>query len=441
MAMSSSFDKQGNHFPEGVEMMVKSSVLRAHLLAVFCLASLLVLWSRASAQVELFSGGENLVTLDADNASLSSIFQVLTEKSGWNIVTGPSVEDRKISVRVVDVPVEEAFDLVVKAAGLGYEKIGGSILVEDPQSLGEEASLQAFVIPLNYADATEVKEILKDMSPFVRADAGGNQLVVIAGPKVKGEILDIVAKIDRPVVQVVLQAKLVEVSVDDLLRMGIDWDKLNSVTNIIAEGIPDPSSPNQLPEEMPYEVRDLGGSTMSRQLKAFEVVVDFLINEGKAKLLADTKLTTMNNREANVHIGDIVPYVVTTYAAGTGGVTEMARIEKEKVGIKMKITPHVSEDGFITTRIEPEVSSIIGWVGPNNDIPWVKTRQATTTVRVKDGQTIVIAGLLNEEKTTQISKLPILGHIPILGKLFQHSMISTKKTDLIVEITPKIITG
>jgi type II secretory pathway component GspD/PulD (secretin) len=337
--------------------------------------------------------------------------------------------------------VEEAFDLVVKAAGLGYEKIGSSILVEDPEKLGEEASLQAFVVKLNYADATELKETLKDLAPFVNADVGGNQLIIIAGPRAKGEILDVIAEIDKPVVQVMLQAKLVEVSVDDIIQMGIDWDKLNSITNIITEGEPEPNDPDALPEKMPYEIRDLTKSTLSRQLKAFEVVLDFLINDGKAKLLADTKLATMNNRTATIHIGDIVPYVVTTYAAGAAGVTEQAKIEKERVGIKLNITPHVSEDGYITTTVEPEVSSIIGFVGPNDEIPWVKTRKASTMVRVKDGETIIIAGLLNEEKTSQISKLPILGHIPILGKLFQHTYIENKKTDLIVEITPQLIEG
>jgi len=414
--------------------------------AVFCAVLCLILpalisVAPARAQVELFSGTENLVTLEADNASLTSVFQILTEKSGWNIVTGPSVEGRRISIRVIDVPVGEAFDLVVKASGLAYEKIGSSILVEDPENLGEEASLQSFVVKLNYADAGEVKETLQDLAPFVNADVGGNQLIIIAGPRVKGEILDVIAEIDQPAVQVMLQAKLIEVSVDDVIQMGIDWDKLNSVTNIIVEGEPAPNDPNSFPEKMPYEIRDLTKSTLSRQLKAFEVVVDFLINDGKAKLLADTKLATMNNRPATIHIGDIVPYVVTTYAAGAAGVTEQAKIEKEKVGIKLNITPHVSDDGYITTTVEPEVSSIIGFVGPNDEIPWVKTRKASTMVRVKDGETIIIAGLLNEEKTTQISKFPILGHIPILGKLFQHTYINNKKTDLIVEITPQIIDG
>ena len=429
-------------------MWSRTSLVRAGLICVV-LSGLLLTGSDVSwSQVEFYTGEANMVTLEADNASLTSVFQVLTEKSGWNIVTSPGIEDRRISIRVVDVPVEEAFDIVVKAASLGYEKIGSSILVAEPEMLEEEASLSAFVIKLNFARASEVVDILKEMTPMVKADEGGNQLVIIAGPTVKSEILDVVAKIDKPCVQVRLEAKLIEVSVDDLIEMGVDWDKLNSITSIIAEGVPPGeamnAAPDALPEEMSYKIKNLKSlkwGQFSRQMETFELVLDFLIHEGKAELLADTKLVTMNNRRAEVHIGDIIPYVVTTYAAGASGVTEMARIEKEKVGIKLNITPRVSEDGYITTIVEPEVSSIFDFVGPNNDIPWVKTRKASTTVRVKNGETIVIAGLLNEEKNTQISKFPILGHIPILGKLFQHTYIGTRKTDLIVEITPQIIEG
>ncbi len=380
-------------------------------------------------------GIDDLVTLEAHDASLTSVLQTLTEKSGLNIITGHSVEERRISIRIKNVPVEEAIALVVKAAGLGYARVGSSILVETGEVLGENASLSPYVIQLNYADATEVQEMLQDLSPYVQVDVGGNQLVVRANPKARREISKIIKEIDKPPVQVMLQAKLIEVQVDALARIGIDWDKLNSITSVVTEGIPEPSAPDALPEKMPFEIRDISKSTLSRQLEVFQITLDLLINEGSAEILADTKLATLNNREATIHIGDIVPYVITGY----GGLTAELQVEREEVGIKLRITPHVNDDGYITTRVEPEVSTIVGWVGPNNEIPWVKTRTATTTVRVEDGETIIIAGLLSEEETTQISKVPLLGDLPLLGKLFQHTVKNRKKTDLIIEITPKIL--
>jgi len=103
------------------------------------------------------------------------------------------------------------------------------------------------------------------------------------------------------------------------------------------------------------------------------------------------------------------------------------------------MTPHINENNQITLSLEPEVSNIIGWKGKDSDMPLVKIRKTTTTVRVEDGQTIFIAGLLSEERTEETRKLPILGDIPLIGLLFQHKKETMTKSNLIVEITPKII--
>jgi len=422
------------------------------LISSLFLVLFLALLGNAAAQVEVEMEAEHLVSLDAYNASLTSVLQILTEKSGLNIVTGPNVEDRTISIRIRDISLEEAIDMVVRASGFSYERIGNSILIETPQMLGEMANLTSFVIQLDHIDAYEARDMIKDLSGYIQVDMAGNRLVVRANPKMKREILQVIEAIDKPALQVMLEAKLVEVSIDALAKLGIDWDKINSITTIVAEagkdqlppGFPGAIDTDEIPDEMRFERMkwfNFKDMDWSRQLEAFEIVLDLLINDGTARILADTKLATMNNRDATIHIGDVVPYMVTSFAAGTGGVTEMVTIEREKVGIKLKITPQVNEDGYIITRVEPEVSSIIGFVGPNDEIPWVKTRSASTTVRVKDGETIVIAGLLAEDETTQISKLPLLGDIPYLGKLFQHSMEKKRKTDLIIEITPQVIKG
>ncbi|MBD3320457.1 MAG: hypothetical protein GF350_05100, partial [Chitinivibrionales bacterium] len=113
--------------------------------------------------------------------------------------------------------------------------------------------------------------------------------------------------------------------------------------------------------------------------------------------------------------------------------------QKEEVGVKLTMTPHVNENSQVTLTVEPEVSSVIGFKGPSSDIPHVRTRKTNTTVRVEDGQTVFIAGLLREDQTTEIKRLPLLGHIPALGRLFQHRKETVVKTNLIIEITPRII--
>ena len=122
----------------------------------------------------------------------------------------------------------------------------------------------------------------------------------------------------------------------------------------------------------------------------------------------------------------------------TGGVIEVS-VEREEVGVEVTVTPRASGDGHITAIVEPNVSSIVSFVGPNNEIPWTKERRATTQVRVKDGQTFMLAGLLTEDTTNDVTKVPILGDIPILGHIFRHTREEVKKADLIIKITPSII--
>jgi general secretion pathway protein D len=163
-----------------------------------------------------------------------------------------------------------------------------------------------------------------------------------------------------------------------------------------------------------------------------------LIENGDARILMDSKLTTTNNREARLHIGDKIPYVIQSYnLSAAGGVNQ--QVMKEEVGVIIKMTPHINEEGQITLALEPEVSSISGWKGSNADIPLVRVRKTSTTVRVEDGQPILLAGLISEDKTTTVHQVPVLGQIPIIGLLFQHKRDEVRRTNLIIEITPHII--
>jgi general secretion pathway protein D len=115
------------------------------------------------------------------------------------------------------------------------------------------------------------------------------------------------------------------------------------------------------------------------------------------------------------------------------------QVEKEETGIKINMEPHVNDNNQVTITVEPEVSNIIGFLGQNKDLPQVQVRKTKTTVRVADGQTVIIAGLLREDNTVTISKVPLLGDIPLLGLLFQNKKTTRIKTNLVLEITPKIL--
>lgn len=385
------------------------------------------------------------VSLDADNAALPAVLKVLAEKGDLNIVTGPGVTEGKISIHLKDTPVDQAVNLVVRAAGLAYERIGNSILVADARSLKEETGLSSYVVSLKYADAEEVKLALANLSAQISVDRGGNRLIVVTSPRVISEIESIVAELDRPARQVMLEARVVEVSTDDAKRLGIDWDKLNQQGTIIVEGSPPASPPNVLPEELPYLPSSPGSGdvyklrAMSRQAKAFQLALDLMIREGNARVLANPKIATLNGKAATMLVGQRIPFQVTGTTFAGGGAAQTQQIQREEVGIKLSITPLINADGYITTVIRPEVSSVTGFRGANNDLPVVSTRQAETTVRLKDGSSVIIGGLLSEEKSTNITKVPLLGDIPGLGVLFQHLNSTTSKKDLVIEVTPRIL--
>lgn len=388
-----------------------------------------------------------LITLDAEDAYLPSILKILAEKGDLNIITGPGVSGGKISIHMKDVPVDQALNLVVRAAGLSYERIGNSVLVADDKTLKQETGLSSYIVELKYAGAKDVQTALKTLSADIQVDPGGNRLIVVTSPRVIAEIEEIVRVIDIPAQQVMLEARIVEVSTDAARKLGIDWDLLNSQGVVIVENASDSvsSAPGLVPNRLPFLSPTPGRlainpkTTLARQAKAFQVVLDLLIHDGNARVLANPKIATLNGREASMLVGSRIPFVITGTVIAGGGAAATQTIQREEVGIKLRITPTINSDGYITTVINPEVSSVIGFTGPDNSLPIIATRQANTTVRLKDGNSVIIGGLLSEEKTTNVTKFPILGDIPVLGVFFRHTNNTLTKKDLVIEVTPHIL--
>ncbi len=379
------------------------------------------------------------VTIDADDASLPTVLSILAAESGYNIVTGPGVnQQERITVHLHNTPIEEAMNLVVRAAGLSYEVVGNSFLVAEQRKLREEVGLTSYVVSLQYANAEEIAKMLVDFNASVQVDRSGNKLLLITSPKVINEIRSVIEEVDRPALQIMLEARIIEVSVDDEEKYGINWSKLTPFETVLYEGAspPNASRPSDLPQQVPYvPIDDLNTfGSFGYQEPMFEIALDYLLKNNLAEVLANSKIATMNNKPAVIKVVDKVPYVLS--AGGVGG---QVRTQTEEVGIMLDIVPTVNTDGYITVVITPEVSNIYSWIGPDQTIPWTVVRSATTTIRVRDGQTIIIAGLLKTDRQNTVYKVPFLGDIPFIGGLFRHKSIKIKKTDMIIEITPTII--
>ncbi|MBN2830059.1 MAG: hypothetical protein JXR56_07045 [Candidatus Cloacimonetes bacterium] len=404
------------------------------------------------------------VTLDTDDANLSSVLTALSKMSGCNIVlavekrgdekAGDGDQFSRITVHLKDVPIEQAVELVSKSVGLTYRVIGeNTFLVGDKQKIQEEAGERSYTIYLNYVDATKIQNAFKNMPGNMVAVEGQNALLVQCNPQTFNEIIDRIKELDTEQKQIEIRVRMIEISLEDSKKYGIDWSKLNHLTTILAEdtrnaegtGLPysytdetgalphgDPTTFEVLPDEQYFERmeswEDFGH--FSRQLYAFDITLDWLMENNAAKVLTDTRLTALNGEEADIHIGEIVPYVVIDNE-------KQVSVEKEEVGIKLKVKPTVNKDGDITTTISPEVSSIIDLVG--GYVPRSKVRRVNSTVTVPSGKKIVVGGLLTSQLNQKTNKLPLLGDIPFIGKLFQHRYETLVNTDLVIEITPRIV--
>ncbi len=398
---------------------------------------------------------QKLVTIDADDAFLPSVLSILAVESGFNIVTGPQVnQEERISIHLKDTPIEQAMNLVVRAAGLSYEIVGKSFLVAPEKQLEKQVGLNSYVIDLQYTDALTVAKMLENMQAGISIDATGNKLLVVTSPKVLADIQRVVQEVDVPPLQIVLECRMIEVAVDNAEALGMDWNRLSTISTVIAEtpvdayGNPvssdgvsalsgiDPSVKGRVPATLPFfplETRRLG--YWSKQATAFEIALDALLKTGRADVLANTSIATLNNQEASIQVVDEIPYV-----ARSGGVGGQVQVNDVVVGVLLKVTPKINSDGYITTTITPELSSIFQFLeAQDTQLPWVKRRTSSTTIRIKDGETVIIGGLLGVESSNTENRFPFLGDIPFIGSLFRHKSASTRKTDLIIQVTPHII--
>jgi type II secretory pathway component GspD/PulD (secretin) len=217
----------------------------------------------------------------------------------------------------------------------------------------------------------------------------------------------------------------------DRFRMGVNWEymetKLNNLDvtntfNVLSSG--DPS--------VRVTSGDLSGDKYTAMVEALQTV-------GKTNLLASPRITALHGKESKILVGSNVPYTTIDTREEDGVIRTFEKVTIVDVGIKLYVTPFIHEDGFVTMDIKPEVSSVIGT--SDGGIPIVETSQTETSVMIRDGVTIVLSGLIEEKESKTVNKIPILGSIPLLGIPFRSTDRTIDKSELVILLTPKIITG
>jgi type II secretory pathway component GspD/PulD (secretin) len=271
------------------------------------------------------------------------------------------------------------------------------------------------------------------------AEAAGapvTALILTGAPWTVERALEILKELDVAPRQVHIEAMITEVNREDITRLGIDWGPseeaglgATGIPFIIGEALPDPSPNAGIP------AKDLSIGKIQRSFLQWSASIRALEEQGRARVLSNPSVTTLDGRQTALHTGETYYYEVAVAAATTGGIVK--DIRTFDVGVSLIVNPHINADGEVTLTISPTVAALRGT--SEFDLPVVTERAVLTTVRVKTGETAVIAGLVADEEQVTVKKVPFLGDIPILGELFKHRERRPSHTEVLIFVTPTII--
>jgi hypothetical protein len=253
------------------------------------------------------------------------------------------------------------------------------------------------------------------------------------------ELTDMIEAFDDRLQQVLIEAKIVQITLDDKYQLGVDWDSVlkKFSKEISIKSAFQLAAQNALVPGGQIVIGTLGISDYAMMVQALKTI-------GDTNLLSSPRITALNNQEAKILIGTSQPYATNTVTQGTSTTTTGTNLSFIDIGVKLYVTPTVNKDNFVTMKIKPEVSSKSGdytYGSPSTTVPIVETTQAETSVTVKAGTTIIIAGLIKDNRTNATNKIPFLGDIPLVGEVFRKTVKEVVKQELVIFLTPHIITG
>ncbi len=271
------------------------------------------------------------------------------------------------------------------------------------------------------------------------AEAAGapvTALILTGAPWTVEHALKLLEELDVAPRQVHIEAMVTEVNREDITRLGIDWGPSEEaglggtgIPFVIGEAIPGTTTPSQIP------AKDLKIGKIQRSFLQWSASIRALEEQGRARVLSNPSVTTLDGRQTALHTGETFYYEVAVAAATTGGIVK--DIRTFDVGVSLVVNPHINADDEVTLTVSPVVAALRGTSEFN--LPVVTERAVVTTVRVKDGETAVLAGLVSDEEQVTVKKVPFLGDIPIAGELFKHRERRPTHTEILIFVTPTIV--
>ncbi|MEZ6088529.1 MAG: hypothetical protein R3C05_10990 [Pirellulaceae bacterium] len=381
-------------------------------------------------------GTEDNVSLSAAGADLSTILKLIADEHRLNLVLGPDVGG-PITVSIADAGIEEVLDAILSVGGYVWHRNGNLLYVTrlaadsdlDPRVQGRSVR----VFPLNYLAATEVERVVLGLlsaagqaftSESMQADQRRTQEILVVEDVPAGieRVAAYLAQVDQPPKQVLIEAHVLQVTLDDSLRHGINLEAVSKLAGAKIQfntlGFADDSPAS--------------GATLGIDGKDLDSVVELIRTHNNARTLASPKVLVVNRQEAKIQIGSQLGYhVTTTTQTGT-----FQSVEFLDTGVVLSVTPIISDSGEILMTVAPEVSGgRINALG----LPEEETTEVRSTILLPDGGGVVIGGLIKETEQDNHSMVPILGRIPKLGTLFRRHAQTGRRDEIIIALVTHIV--
>jgi len=396
----------------------------------------------AMRQVGLVRTGEGTFSIDVDGADVRTVMRAISEFSGRNIVIDRDVKGA-VRITLKNVGWENALRTILRSMGLEYVEEGGIIRVDEAARLQTESTereaarakqmelipLETRIIKVNYANAGELASALQaslSRRGIVQVEKRTNSLIISDLPNVVDRVEKMATELDSTTPQVEITAKLVDVDSQSLRNLGVTW----GVTGLQPGGDPD----NTLDVNVTEPKLPASGTINYGLVKSWGAVsaeLDMLELHNKANIISNPRITTVDNREAKILVGQKIPLIVQDVAGNP--VSQL-----QTIGIQLRVTPHLTSDKKIIMDLHPEVSDLASQSTVQGGVI-INTSEADTRVMVDDGQTAVIGGLIRTNDSSVRQGVPILKDVPIVGMLFRSSNITRQNRELIIFVTPRLV--
>ncbi|MGE8188127.1 type IV pilus secretin PilQ [Pseudomonas sp. NPDC086278] len=408
--------------------------------------------------------GEKL-SLNFQDIDVRSVLQLIADFTNLNLVASDTVQGG-ITLRLQNVPWDQALDLVLKTKGLDKRKIGNVLLVapadeiaarerqelESQKQIAELAPLRRELLQVNYAKAADIAKLFTSVtSAEAKADERGsitvddrtNNIIAYQTQDRLDELRRIVAQLDIPVRQVMIEARIVEANVDYDKSLGVRWGgSVQNKGNWNTSGVSNGSSttigtPGSTSTNSPFVDMGTAGNTSGIGIAFItdNVLLDLELTAmektGNGEIVSQPKVVTSDKETAKILKGTEIPY----QEASSSGATS---VSFKEASLSLEVTPQITPDNRIimevkVTKDEPD------YLNKVQDVPPIKKNEVNAKVLVNDGETIVIGGVFSNTQSKVVDKVPFLGDVPYLGRLFRRDVVSEKKSELLVFLTPRIM--